>query len=109
MTTSLNYSNINFTDLSKKDWDKLNSLNIVTGFGNGFANTTDEFEAIFPINRTLKFISVGGGWTIYGVSYQDGCFYPIWKKITLKTSIRLNVSTIAANNNRLFVKNTYSE
>ena len=68
-------------ELTRKDWEILNSFGIVEGHGNGFANTTYEFKDLVPISKNYTYISIKGKQSIYLVQYIDGCFYPIWTKL----------------------------
>jgi hypothetical protein len=64
--------------LSKANWKTLVRFGVVGNIGgNGFSNTTKEFDNEFTVSsRYVAIIKVKN--KLYGVSYIDGCFYPVW-------------------------------
>lgn len=73
-------------DLTRKNWELLISYGIVDGEGNGFANTTKEFDKLITISSTPKYIKVKSA--VYEVSFRSGCFYPIWNKVAYITGFK---------------------
>lgn len=69
-------------ELTKSDWKKLGKVGLTDGGeGNGFANTTKNFDNNISCgSRKPTLIRVGGNQLIFAVMYVDGCFYPVWWK-----------------------------
>ena len=73
--------NMDTCNLNKSDWNRLNKLGLVSGEGNGFANTTDKFDKEVPCSSFRStYIKIEGMQYTYIVKYVSGCFYPIWQK-----------------------------
>lgn len=73
---------IHTSELTKKDWLKLNELGIVNGDGNGFANTTKMTDEIVKISvHRDTIIKLQKSNVLYKVRYYSGCFYPLWYKV----------------------------
>ena len=66
--------------LTNADWKRLNKLNLVDGVGNGFANTTENFDDNIWCSRIPTKIKIEGTAYTYLVMYVSGCFYPVWAK-----------------------------
>ena len=70
--------------LTNADWKRLNELNLVDGVGNGFANTTKNFDDnIWCSSIKPTKIKICGTAYTYLVMYVSGCFYPVWAKAFL--------------------------
>lgn len=69
-------------ELTKADWKKLEKVGLTDGGqGNGFANTTDNFDNNISCSRIKPtFIRIEGNELLFAVKYVDGCFYPVWWK-----------------------------
>ena len=68
--------------MTKTDWKVLRKLNLIDGGeGNGFANTTEHFDNNIICNGHSFTGIITKSVFMYVVSYQSGCFYPIWFKM----------------------------
>lgn len=88
--------------LSKSDWKNLITFNIVDGEGNGFANTTKDFEKLVSISRFPTIIRVKN--TYYEVRYVSGCFYPVWRK-TNRVLEHYHIKQVGGNITADFIEN----
>ena len=68
--------------MTKTDWKVLRKLNLIDGGeGNGFANTTEYFDNNIICNGHSFTGIITKSVFMYVVSYQSGCFYPVWFKM----------------------------
>ena len=68
--------------MTKTDWKVLRKLNLIDGGeGNGFADTTEHFDNNIICNGHSFTGIITKSVFMYVVSYQSGCFYPIWFKM----------------------------